>query len=60
MQAISRKKQVFPINADLRRYLARYRRETRLPVVYNDLVRFNNTLPLLDREGRDTHWETTF
>ncbi|MBE2214835.1 MAG: hypothetical protein IAE82_13260 [Opitutaceae bacterium] len=60
MQAISRKKQVFPINPDLRRYLARYRRETRLPVVYNDLVRFNNTLPLLDREGRDTHWETTF
>lgn len=58
MQPISRKKQVYPVNSELRYYLARTNREVRLPIGYNDLVRFNNTLPLLDRNGRDTLWET--
>src|SRR5690606_12155569 len=58
MDAISRKKLIYPVNADLRGYLIRHHREVRLPVSYRDLIRFQDTLPLLDRDGRDTLWET--
>jgi hypothetical protein len=58
MQAISRKKQIFPINPKLRRYLAENRRGVEVPVTYRDLIRFNNTMPLLDEDGKDTLWET--
>lgn len=58
MHAISRKKQVFPINSKLRRYLVENRRGVEVPVTYRDLIRFNNTLPLLDHDGKDTLWET--
>ncbi len=60
MQAISRKKQFFSINSALRQYLVDIRRDVRLPVSYLDLNRFTNTLPLIDRSGRDTLWETAF
>jgi hypothetical protein len=60
MQAISRKKQYFPVNPALREYLVESRREVRLPVTYGDLNRFTNTLPLYDRSGRDTLWETAY
>lgn len=58
MQAISRKKVIYPVNARLRQYLGQHRREVRLPVAYADLARFENTLPLHDANGRDTLWET--
>lgn len=58
MDAISRKKLIYPVNADLRGYLIRHHREVRLPVSYRDLIRFQDTLPLIDRDGRDTLWET--
>lgn len=60
MRAISRKKKVYPVKPALRHYLTETHREVDLPVSYNDLVRFTNTLPLLDRKGRDTLWETAF
>jgi len=60
MQAISRKKQFYCINPTLRHYLVVNRREVRLPVTYVDLNRFTNTLPLIDRSGRDTLWETAY
>lgn len=60
MQAISRKKQVFAVNPALRQYLGDTRREVGLPVSYEDLNRFTNTLPLYDRSGRDTLWETAY
>ncbi len=59
MDAISRKKLIYPINRTLRQYLFQHRREVKLPVTYKDLVRFQDTLPLFDREGRDTLWETS-
>jgi hypothetical protein len=58
MQPISRKKPIYPVNTALRQYLARTQREVPLPVSYADLARFTHTLPLLDRHGRDTLWET--
>jgi hypothetical protein len=55
---ISRKKTVYPIREPLRRYLHRYGREVRLPVTYAQLQNFQESLPLTDKTGRDTLWET--
>lgn len=55
---ISRKKIVFPVSAGLRRYLRRYLREQRLPLCYQQLRQYTESIPLLDRSGKDTLWET--
>ena len=54
----SRKKPLFPINDSLRQYLVKHGREGRLPASYNDLCRFTYSIPLKDKKGTDTHWET--
>ena len=53
----SRKKPIFPINADLRKYLTQYGREVKLPVTYKDLERYTYSVPLKDKNGKDTSWE---
>jgi len=45
----SKKKQSFAIKAPLRMYLRKFTRETSLPVKYNDLMRFDNTVSLMNR-----------
>jgi hypothetical protein len=54
----SRKKPMFPVNEKLRAYLRTHGREVKLPVSYQDLLRFSYSLPLLDKNGKDTLWET--
>lgn len=54
----SRKKPIFPVNDFLRQYLAIYGRETKLSLSYKDLCRFTYTIPLLNKYGKDTLWET--
>jgi len=54
----SRKKPMYPVRAPLRSYLKQHGREIRLPVEYRDLTRFTYSVPLLDRFGNHTHWET--
>lgn len=53
----SRKKAFFPINARLRQYLKTHGRETALPVSYTDLLNITYSVPLTDKEGKDTLWE---
>lgn len=53
----SRKKPFFPINKSLRTYLKTHGRETILPVSYNDLLNITYSVPLKDKEGKDTLWE---
>ncbi len=55
-----RKKQFFPINAELRHYLKTHGRETALPVSYNDLLNIAHAVPILDKAGKDTLWEKAF
>ncbi len=55
---ISRKKPVYPISGPLSKYLKLYQREVRLPVSYNDLRNFREAVPLIDRHGKDTLWES--
>ena len=53
----SRKKPLYPINHALRKYLKMHGREVALPVSYNDLTRISYSVPILDKQGRDTLWE---
>jgi len=54
----SRKKPIFPVNDSLRLYLTRNGREIKLPATYKDLLRFTYSIPLKDKKGKDTLWET--
>jgi hypothetical protein len=56
--AATRRKPSYPIGASLRSYLSRYRRELELPVSYDRLGSFRETVPLADADGQDTLWET--
>src|SRR3546814_10263754 len=55
---ISRKKPVYAVTPALRKYLRHYEREARMPIDYDDLLDFYETLPVMDKNGRDTLWET--
>lgn len=60
MAIISKKKIPYPISEGLRKYLEKYDRLCPLPLRYGDLTRYNNSIPLYDRHGNDTFWETVF
>lgn len=53
----SRKKPMFPVGETLRRYLKKNGREVKLPVAYSDLLRYTYSVPLKDKQGKDTLWE---
>ncbi len=54
----SRKKPIFPVNDLLRGYLKNNGREVKLPVTYRDLMHFTSSVPLKDKHGKDSLWET--
>ncbi|MDA9564149.1 hypothetical protein N9R81_05705 [Flavobacteriales bacterium] len=54
---MSKKKPLYQVNARLREYLASNRREISIPVLYEDLCRYSNSFPLLDKNDKDTLWE---
>ena len=53
---ISKKKPAFPINQQLYDYLTEYNRNIKIPVFYDDLLRFAGAINLYDRNGEDTLW----
>jgi len=55
---ISRKKPSYPINNPLMDYLRKYSRELKIPVRYLDLKHYFTTVPLEDKDGNATLWET--
>lgn len=56
----SKKKLAFDVSAHLKTYLKEYNRFTKLPINYKDLLRYNNNLPLITNDGKNTLWETVF
>src|SRR5687768_2459418 len=54
----TQRKPSFPISADLRGYLRRYKRERELPVSYERLRAFHEVIPLTDEVGKPTLWDT--
>ncbi len=60
MAIISKKKALFKISKALRSYMRKYDRLIELPITYQSLLRYDNSIPLYDRNGNDTLWETVF
>lgn len=50
------KKKCYPINAALQTYLEKYKRVTKTSVFYDDLLRFQGSITVNDKEGKDTLW----
>jgi hypothetical protein len=55
---VSKKKQMYPISDGLFQYLNKYERITPIPIVYHDLLRYDNYVPVYDADGKDTLWES--
>lgn len=55
----SRKKPMYPISKELRSYLRHHGREVKLPVAYADLLHYTFSVPIKDKNGKDTLWEKT-
>jgi hypothetical protein len=53
---ISKKKPSFPIIKELQAYLSEYKRKIRIPVFYDDLLRFQGSISVYDKDGNDTLW----
>ena len=60
MALISKKKKIFPISSALREYLIGYAREVDIPIHYDELLRYSNSIALFDSHEKDTLWETVF
>ncbi len=58
MALISRKKQVYPPSDGLLDYLEKYGRLVDLPINYQGLGVYDETVAVYDKHGRDTLWET--
>ena len=58
MAIIDKKKQIYPVSEALREYLVNQGREVAMPVRYQDLHRYQNSIPFFDAHGVDTLWET--
>lgn len=54
---ISRKKPIYPVSAALQKYLKSYQRDSKLPITYNDLLVFDESYPIMDKNGKDSLWE---
>jgi molybdopterin/thiamine biosynthesis adenylyltransferase len=53
---ISRKKPTYPINERLYNYLTRYNRNIKIPIFYDDLLRFSGSVTVYDKYDNDTLW----
>ena len=51
---MSRKKPSFPVNERFNNYLAKYNRNTKIPVFYDDLLRFSGSIVVYDQHDEDT------
>jgi hypothetical protein len=58
MQQISKKKAFFPLNPAFRGYLKLYEREVALPISYEELRYYDASIPVYDKNGKDTLWES--
>lgn len=53
---ISKRKPTYPISAKLDTYLSQYRRNIDLPIFYSDLLRFQGSIVVYDKNDVDTLW----
>jgi len=58
MVEISKKKPSYLVTKELKHYLHKYGRDTHLPVCYDDLLRYTDAFPVIDKKGKDTLWNS--
>lgn len=57
---ISRRKDVVPVTGHLNHYLYHFGRQSDIPLVYDDLAAFMDSVPYEDPDGNETLWQTVF
>ncbi|WP_299049966.1 hypothetical protein [uncultured Polaribacter sp.] len=57
---ISKKKPTFPISEELNTFLTKYKRSTKINILYNDLLRFQGSVSVYDKNDIDTLWIRTY
>ena len=60
MKLIDKKKKTFKVNDEFREYLNHFQRQMELPVVYDDLLRYKDSVPYYDRSDKDTLWVSVY
>ena len=53
---ISKRKPSYPVSDKLNIYLSRYKRNVRIPIFYEDLLRFQGSIVVYDEDDNDTLW----
>jgi len=53
---ISKKKPSFPVSNKLTKYLKEYKRDIKIPIFYDDLLRFQGSIVVYDNDDNDTLW----
>ena len=53
---ISKRKPSYAISSELSDYLTEYNRNIKLPIFYDDLLRFQGSIVVYDKEDNDTLW----
>jgi hypothetical protein len=57
---MSKKKPAYKISNLLSDYLTRHGRNIKIPIYYDDLLRFQGSVSIYDKYGNDTLWVSTF
>lgn len=57
---MSKKKPTYPIGDKLKEYLIKYNRDTKIPVFYDDLLRFSGGVSVFDKDDNDTLWISVY
>lgn len=57
---ISKKKPTYPITDALFKYLRRHGRTIKIPIYYDDLMRFQGSVSVYDKDGKDTLWVSVY
>ena len=57
---ISLKKPSYPVSLPLKAYLQKFNRNIRLPIFYDDLLRFQGSVEVFDKNDKNTLWIRTF
>ncbi|MFK5878974.1 MAG: hypothetical protein QM478_05700 [Flavobacteriaceae bacterium] len=57
---MSKKKPAFPITEQLSNYLTEHSRNIKIPIFYDDLLRFQGAIEIYDENGNDTLWVSTY
>ncbi len=57
---MSKKKPAYPITEQLSQYLTQHSRNIKIPIYYEDLLRFQGAVEIYDEKGNDTLWISTY